>query len=243
MLDQIYGSYNGFRLKDKFEILWSKLAPVDEKEIRSNSGMMQKKNEIIELWQLFIRINPKIICEIGVAHGGTFASWCQLARDDAILIGIDRDVNDCWPREGDQVHPDIADPCYMMTEHGGGMFALKRKGSHQTIIPINGWSYEPKVMNEVLRVLNGKKIDFLFHDVSPMPEDSEKDFNFYWPLIADGGVFAVHDIAKHERPTEQKWTWWRKIVQEGPHEAVYEYRYHDRYNYSMGIGVLFKGNE
>jgi predicted O-methyltransferase YrrM len=240
MLDKIYGSYSKPRLNDKYERLWAMLTPVDEREIRSNSGMMQKKNEIIELWQLFERINPKVIVEIGVAHGGTFAGWCQLACDDATLIGIDRDVNDCRPRKGDQVHPSIAGYCEKMTEHGGGMLMLKRRKSHQTIIPINGWSWKKETHKKLVDALYGHKIDFLFHDVSPMPEDSAKDFKLYWPLIAPGGVFAIHDVAKHERPTEQKYTWWRKLVMEGPQEASYEYRYHDRYNYSMGIGVLFK---
>jgi predicted O-methyltransferase YrrM len=216
---------------NKYDELWEKLQP---------SGITQKKNEIIELWQLFERINPKIILEIGISQGGTFAGWCYLADDNALLIGIDRDPNDCRPREGEQVHPDIADPCLKMTEEFGGMWVLKRKGSHQTIIPIKGWSYEPRVMNELLEVLGGDKIDFLFHDASHEESMTRKDFELYWPLIAPNGVMAFHDIGFSNVPEVTKYKWWREVRDDGPQSYAYSYQLPDRLNLSMGIGVLFK---
>jgi cephalosporin hydroxylase len=244
MLDNIYGPYEKFRLKDRYEKLWSKLAPVWEDEDKTkwkvaHNGLTQRKNEIIELWQLFDRIHPMIILEIGVAQGGTFAGWCQLADDNALIIGIDRDVNDCLPRKGELCNPDIADPCDVMTCEGGGMYRLKRKGSQQKIVAIKGWTYEPETMQKLLDALQGRKIEFLFHDASHQEQESRDDFELFWPLVSPGGVYAMHDIAYYEGKAD-KWKFWREIVQNGPHVASYEYRYHDRQKSSMGIGVLFK---
>jgi predicted O-methyltransferase YrrM len=227
----------------KYDDLWEKLAPNGQVPTNLNSGMTQRKNEIIELWQLFDRLDPKIILEIGVSQGGTFASWCQLARDDALIIGIDRDPNDCWPREGNQIHPDIADPCFKMTEWGGGMYALKRKGSHQTVIAIRGMSYDPKTLEELHEVLDGQKIDFLFHDASHLYDMVSKDFSIYWSLIAPGGIMAFHDISLYTVETCDKYKWWREIRDSGPQRLTYAYEIPDRMNLGMGIGVLFKGEE
>ena len=181
--------------------------------------------------------------EIGVAQGGSFSGWAQLARDDALLIGLDRDLNDCWPREGNQVHPEIADSCNKMTCNGGGMWMLKRRGSHQTIIPINGWTYEKRVMDELLEVLDGKLIDFLFHDASHKYEDAKRDFGLFWPLVAPGGVFVMHDIGTCDASEVTKCQFWREIRDIGPQCVTYSYQYSDRLNSSLGIGVLFKANE
>lgn len=237
---------NIYKSGDKFEQLWYKLAPEYNdvgKAVLNNSGLTQKKHEIIELWQLFDRLQSDIIVEIGVSQGGTFAGWCQLASTDALIIGIDRDVNDCWPRRGDMVHPDIAGPEFRMTEQGGGMYSLKRKESNQTIIPINGWSYESKTVLKLQEVLNGCRIDFLFHDASHKYEDTVRDFELYWPLIESGGVMAFHDIAYSSVAEVTKWKFWREIIHTGPQEISYTYEYNDRFDQSMGIGVLFKGGE
>lgn len=250
MIDNVYGSFNSPRLNDKYEQLWHKLAPQYTDDtlkdvVFHNNGLTQKKNEIIELWQLFDRMQPHIILEIGVSQGGTFASWCQLAPDDALIIGIDRSVNDCRPHQEvmwlgapcGPVHPDISD-ITENTSSGGGMYALKRKGTNQIIVPINGWSYDDLVMKQLLSVLNGRKIDFCFHDASHEKSMTEKDFELYWPLIAEGGVMAFHDICYCSHPDVTKSEWWEKIRKDGPQTTMYSYE--SRSNASMGIGVLFK---
>lgn len=257
MIDSIYGSFNVPRLNDKYEQLWHKLAPqyTDDKMTqlaKHNNGITQKKNEIIELWQLFYRMQPKIILEIGVSQGGTFAGWCQLAPDDALIIGIDRSVNDCRPHPEviwlgapcGPVHPDITCQDELKnTSNGGGMYALKRRGSNQNIVPINGWSYEDSVMKQLLDVLDQRKIDFCFHDASHLYDMTVKDFDIFWPLIAPGGVMAFHDIAYSSSEGSTKWKWWREIQHNGPQFASYTYELNDKWDANMGIGVLFKGSK
>ena len=252
MMDNIYGTFNAPRRNDKYEQLWHKLAPQYTDEalkdvVEHNNGLTQKKNEIIELWQLFDRMQPHLILEIGVSQGGTFASWCQLAPDDALIIGIDRCVNDCRPHPGSMwlgafcgpVHPDIASPEVLRkTQNGGGMYDLKRRGSNQTIVAIEGWSYEDHVMQQLLDVLGGRKIEFCFHDASHEKSMTQKDFELYWPLIAEGGIMAFHDICYCAHPDVTKNEWWEKIRKDGPQTTMYSYE--SKANASFGIGVLFK---
>ena len=76
-----------------------------------------------------------------------------------------------------------------------------------------------------------------------MADMAKVDFSLYWPHIAPGGVMAFHDIAKYDDSVCDKWRWWREIRDSGPQVAMYEYAYSDKIHASMGIGVLFKGNE
>jgi hypothetical protein len=62
----------------------------------------------------------------------------------------------------------------------------------------------------------------------------------YWPLIADGGVMAFHDVAAADHPDITKCRWWREIRDNGPQVASYTYEYNDKLTQSMGIGVLLK---
>lgn len=253
MLDNIYGEFNKPRNeKDKYEQLWHKLAPqyTDASMkvlVNANLGMTQKKHEIIELWQLFDRMQPHIILEIGVAQGGTFSSWCQLAPDDALLIGIDRSVDDCAPFSGRPVHPDLnsdPDAPLLKTREGGGAYRLKRRGSNQRIEMINGWTYEENVMKKLLTILNGRKIDWIFHDASHAAEMTAKDYELFWPLVAPGGAMAFHDIARSDHPDVTKWKWWEERHQNLNFYISYTYDHGKRpdgvpLNQSMGIGVLF----
>ncbi len=220
---------------DKYQWLWNRLAPMPW---NAQNGLTQRRDEIIQLWQLFDRLQPKTVLEIGVSQGGTFAGWCQLAPADALIIGIDKETNDCYPRAGNQVNPDIADHTETMTEDGGGMYALKRRGSNQTLVAIKGWSYEPTTVQRLLTALGTRQIDFIFHDASHEAIMTSKDFEIYWPLVAPGGVMAFHDIGYSSVPEVDKWRWWREIRDR---YKSYAYQLPDEADLSMGIGVLFKG--
>jgi cephalosporin hydroxylase len=234
--EAIYGGWSTpkFNNIDWIHDLWMKLSAQPGSP---NFGLTQRKNEIWELWQLYNQQYPRVVLEIGVAQGGTFAAWCQLGRGDATLIGIDRDLNDCRPRPGDPVNRDIYDGELAMTCNGGGLFSLARQ--QQDIHAINGWSHEPRVMEELLRVLNGRKIDFLFHDASHQARMFARDFDLYWPLVAEGGVFAAHDINYSEDPKCNKRDAWLEITGRTDFSAHYEYLPGGNVS-EMGIGVLIK---
>lgn len=244
-LDKLYGTWEKPRDESKYQWLWHRLSaqgytpdrqPSDK--FYPNSGLSQRKNEIIELWRLFVALQPKVIVEIGTAQGGTLAGWCQLAPRDATIIIIDRCVDDCRPRPGDPVHPDIYNGPLKMTSQGGGAYSLRQHA--QQLHVINGWSYEPQVIQNLEKLLAGRKIDFLFHDASHQSEMFAKDWQIYWPMISeDGGVFASHDISPSSDPKCDKCIEWRRILAEENYSAVYQYVSHSTIT-EMGIGVILK---
>jgi len=242
--ESIYGGWDSQKYfsdpaDSRLQDLWHKLAAqhVDTPDMVPNHGLTQRKNEIMELWGLFRKVAPKVVLEIGTAQGGTLAGWCQLAPMDATIIFIDRCVNDCRPRPGDPVHPDIASRHDAVTTGGGGGYLLAR--GHQRIVPINGWSYEPPVISKLMRELAGRKVDFLFHDASHEASMFLRDFEIYWPLVADGGVFASHDICPSSVPNVNKHEAWAQIVRDCKYSARYEY-HGGNGSESFGIGVLIK---
>ena len=121
----------------------------------------------------------------------------------------------------------------------GGMFSLKRQGTRQEIAAIQGWSYEDRVISALGDQLKGRKIDFMFHDASHKAEMFAKDFEIYWPLIAEGGIFASHDISPSADPNCNKSEAWNHIKATAQYSACYEYLPHPSTT-EMGIGVLIK---
>lgn len=220
---------------DELTDLWHKLA--EQGEGKPNFGLSQRRHEITMLWSLFQRARPRVIFEVGVSQGGTLAGWCQLATWPCTIIAQDRDMNDCRPRPGDPVHPSIYSGPLKVTSQGGGACSLIRP--HQEFYAINGWTYEPETMGALLKILNGHKIDWMFHDASHSAAMFEKDFEQYWPLIADGGVFATHDIMPAVHPDCNKCEYWERVKQRDDYSALFEFKGKPSDD-SMGIGVLIK---
>ncbi len=221
--------------RDVLAKLWHELATQKD---RKNNGMTQRRHEIVMLWELYRRTQPKVVLEIGSAQGGTLAGWCYLGMPDATIISIDRDCNDCLPRRSEQVSRQIVPhDVHGLTSEGGGMMALARY--QQQVIPIAGWSYDPAVLQRLLSVLAGRKIDFLSHDASHQPETFARDWKIYWPLVAEGGIFASHDIMPCADANSNKSLEWERIKREENYSALYEFR-GSRNDDSMGWGVIIR---
>lgn len=237
--DRIFGSWDSPPpYKDTPGEIWNWLAAqnVGTPDFQPNSGLSQRRHEITMLWHLYQRARPKIVLEIGVAQAGTFASWCFLGEPDALIIGIDRSVNDARPRAGEQVSPRIVHRTVnQMTDGGGGMFALGR--NNQRIVPICGWSTDPNVLAALEKTLAGRKIDFLFHDASHSADMSRKDFLLYRPFMAEGSIMAFHDIQKSSHPECNKSEFWEELKATENYSACFEFL-GARSEESLGIGVL-----
>jgi predicted O-methyltransferase YrrM len=229
----------GDYLSEKVQGLFHALAAqsVGTPQFQPNSGMSQKKDQFCMLATLVNFLRPKVIMEVGVAQGGTLAAWCQLAPPDATIIALDKDLNDCRPRPGDPVHPSIYNGSLKMTSDGGGIYHLKQKG--QTMIGINGWTHDPRVQEEVKTKLNGRTIDFCFHDASHSARMTREDMTWIWPLISPGGVLALHDIQPSAHPDCDKCVAWQEMKDTLDYSARYEFC-GSRHDDSMGIGILVK---
>lgn len=87
------------------------------------------------------------------------------------------------------------------------------------------------------KILNLRKIDFLFIDGDHTYEGVKKDVELYTPLVADDGFIALHDIAKHPAS-------WNVEVDKCWNEIKNNYRYEEYIeNVNQGwagIGLLYK---
>lgn len=242
--ENIFGGWNNpsvsFPKADAMlQTLWHALAAQTDSSgsiVQANSGLSQRKHEIMMLWKLFLWANPKVVVEIGVAQGGTFASWCALADPSATLIAIDRDLNDCRPRPGDPVNPIIASPATLkLSRDGGGVYHLA--WFNQKVVGITGWSYAPHVLEELKLVLAGRKVDWLWHDASHEANMARRDYELYRPFMAPGSIMAFHDIQESKVPECNKSEWWAQVKRDGDYSACFEFR-GSKSDDSMGIGVL-----
>jgi predicted O-methyltransferase YrrM len=78
------------------------------------------------------------------------------------------------------------------------------------------------VFRSLVSVLSGRAIDFLFIDADHTYEGVRRDFQLYSPLVAKGGLIALHDIAptapSEEYGVRQLWNeinpafQWREII-------------------------------
>jgi predicted O-methyltransferase YrrM len=155
---------------------------------------MQLKSEILQLLNEVEKIKPKKILEIGTANGGTLFSICRSSPKDAKIISID------LPRG----------------KFGGG-YANWRKWLYklfvigkQKIYFIRNDSHSKQTLEEVEKLLNGGKIDFLFIDGDHTYEGVKRDFNIYSKIVRDGGLIAFHDIARTENDSKV-YEFWEEI--------------------------------
>lgn len=133
----------------------------------------QIPTEITSLIRIVEKQRPKRIIEIGTANGGTLYLFCKVAHPDAMVVSVDlRNLK--WRRR----------------------FYERFKEPGQTIHFVRGSSHAPNTLEGVRSLLNGKKADFLFIDGDHSYEGVRGDFDSYSSLVRDGGVIALHDIAK-----------------------------------------------
>lgn len=144
----------------------------------------QIREELVELLKKYIELNPKYILEIGTANGGTLFCFCKLAPDDATIVSIDLPGG---PFGGG--YPKWKIPVYQAFS--------KQK---QKLYLIRGDSQNIETFNEVLKVLNGEKIDFLFIDGDHSYEGVKRDFKLYSKLVKPNGFIVLHDIAPNGDP-------------------------------------------
>lgn len=242
--ESIFGGWDkprvtGDYLNDRLQAIWHTLAAqnLGTPHFQPNNGLSQRKHEVCMLWTLFHFLKPQVIVEVGVAQGGTFASWCELAPPGATIIGIDQCLDDCRPRPGDPVHSSVYNGPLRMSSQGGGIYSLAKKG--QSVIGINGWTHDPRVQQELNHHLSGRTIDFCFHDASHSARMTREDMTWIWPLISPGGVLALHDIQPSVHPECNKSAAWQEMKDTLDYSARYEFC-GSRSDDSMGIGILVK---
>lgn len=142
---------------------------------------LQVCEEIFKLLQVVNKLKPRIVIEIGTATGGTLFLFCRVAAEDATIISIDLPGG----------------------QFGGGYSSWKVplykafKLHRQTLHLIRADSHLESTLQKVKKLLNDKKVDFLFIDGDHSYDGVKMDFEKFSPLVKDGGLIAFHDIVVH----------------------------------------------
>lgn len=138
----------------------------------------QVRWEFRQLLEQVERIRPQRVLEIGTANGGSLLPITRLSAPNAHIISVD-------------LHHG---------EFGGGYPAwripLYRAFARPTqrLDLLRGDSHDRRTVDQVLRLLGGEPLDFLFIDGDHTFDGVREDFETYGPLVRPGGLVAFHDI-------------------------------------------------
>lgn len=143
--------------------------------------LYDRVNELVPVEQMKVEImtamniiastipRPSVVMEIGSYYGGTLTLLASLLTDDGLIISIDPQLQ-----------------VLLMTEGIRGMIG------NRALVHINGYSCES--VDEVLGVLDGRKVDVLHIDGDHTDEGSQGDWDLYYPMMNHPGVVLIHDI-------------------------------------------------
>ena len=139
----------------------------------------QSTEEILWLLDRVRELRPRVVLEIGTDEGGTLFLWTRVAAPDAVIVAVDKRP---LGRIG-RLSP----------------YALARRGfaraSQRVELLLPRDSHSQDTVDEVRRVVSEASVDFLFIDGDHTYYGVKHDFELYSPLVRNGGLVAIHDIA------------------------------------------------
>lgn len=178
---------------------------------------LQNRTELLELARILSAAQPHAMLEIGTFRGGTLFIFARLAAPDAVIISLDLPASAMG-----RLYRAAQIPLFHQFTREDQALHLLRKNSH-----------DPSTRVEVSRLLQGRKLDFLFIDGDHAYNSVKTDFECYAPLVRRGGVVAFHDIAMGP-PSGVSHFWAELRPRHRSLEIV-----HDRGPKAMGIGVVW----
>lgn len=151
--------------------------------------MIQLPEDTIRIQEVIHRINPDVIVETGVAHGGSlvfYASLCK-AMGKGRIVGVDIKIRP-HNREAIEAHP---------------LFPL--------ITLIEGDSVAPDILDRVRSDIRPEERVLVFLDSNHTKEHVLAELNAYAPLVTEGSYIVAMDGVMEqvtEAPgAEPDWKW------------------------------------
>ena len=173
----------------------------------------QWEREFITALELYRKLGPSRVLEIGTYHGGTLYHWLRNARSgttvvslDSYAVGVDnRHLYDEWTPEGVQLH----------------VYA--------------GNSHDQNTADEIAA---HRPFDWVFIDAGHYYQEVLRDWELYGPMSRPGGVVLFHDILPptKQHPEIEVATLWEEIKLAHPTLEIIA----DRGAEWGGIGVVLK---
>jgi predicted O-methyltransferase YrrM len=144
---------------------------------------MQCPEELAELIRRVAAANPASVLEIGTARGGTLLLLCRFAAPNAKIVSVDLP----YGRNGGG-YPKWKEAHYREFAQRGQSLHLIRADSHAT-----------STVSRVAEIAGEGGFDFILIDADHSYEGVKRDYEIYRPLLAEGGLLALHDILPNER--------------------------------------------
>lgn len=173
---------------------------------------VQIRSEILALAEAVKAIQPKTILEIGTCNGGTLFIWSNIAKKKVITCDFNKSKirGDLYQR-----FPAPSSSC--------------------EIISLAGNSHDSDFRKQVVKSLDGDKVDFLFIDGDHTEDGVSADYNDYNDLVRPGGIIAFHDIVeKQPIPQNQVYHFWESIKKGKSTEEFIK----DKQQTGYGIGII-----
>lgn len=190
-------------------------------------GATQKLVEFTSLLRLLKTRKLKTVVEIGTAQGGTFYTWCKIATSDAFIISIDLPGG---PFGGGYTLKDVK--------------KFKKYGKQkQKVYFLRKDSHRQDTKDRLVKILDGRKIDFLFIDGDHRYRGVKKDFQLYSPLVKQNGLVVFHDILHHPKvPACKVEKFWNEIKSKYKYIELTDKTSDRGWGQWGGIGVIYYVN-
>ena len=163
--------------------------------------IIQYPQDMVAMQEIIWKLKPDLIIETGVARGGSiifYASMLEMMGLDGRVIGIDIDIRP-HNRQTIESHP---------------MF--------KRITLIEGSSTDSMVVEQVQRIVEGKRQVLVALDSNHTHEHVLEELRLYASFVTEGSYLVVFDTVIHDIPEEltanRPWT-----LQHNPKTAVYEF--------------------
>lgn len=184
----------------------------------------QKTTEFTSLLRILKRRKLRTVVEIGTAKGGTLYAWCKIAASDALIISIDLPGG---PFGGGYTRNDMKK-------------FIKYKKRNQDLHFLRKDSHKQETKNRLVRILDGRKIDFLFVDGDHRYGGVKKDFQLYSPLVKQNGLIVFHDILRHPKVPECRVDkFWNEIKHSHKNVEFIDRKDDRGWGQWGGIGVIY----
>lgn len=194
--------------------------------------MGQVRSEILELGRIIEGLAPVRSLELGTNYGGTLLLLCRISPPGAKIISVDLP---CGPFGGG--YPKRKIPLFRKFPRRGTQLHLIRSDSHALA-----------TRDQILRILGGELLDYLFIDADHTYEGVRRDFEMYAPLVRSGGIIVFHDIVTYRKETQcQVERFWRELKPQYRHTEIVECCSDGRWPIAVtresmetaGLGVLY----
>ena len=171
------------------------LTKADLERIWENRYVENSIDEMLGLLKHVEELNPlQVVLEIGVCYGGSLRLWEQLVPPGGVVIAIDKhpDIAKRLTGEIKEAHSGLGNDWEIEERIGASVLKLK---SDREIYVILLDSASPEAGAAVEYFLDGREIDFFFHDGIHYGPGPIHDYVNYQHLFRTGGLLCIGDVS------------------------------------------------